>query len=108
MGQTLTATNHARALERLSEGPADLVVVDIGMPVMDGLQLLRLLRHVHPGQQAAVFSWFEHPGKPPSQYGHAGAVLFLEKLAAAGGLPGAVRCLGGVDGTWRHKAVSAA
>jgi CheY-like chemotaxis protein len=54
------------------------VVVDIGMPVMDGLQLLRLLRHAHPGQQAAVLTGLSTPENRRASL-DAGAVLFLEK-----------------------------
>ena len=76
--EILTASSHARALERLVEGPADLLVVDIGMPVMDGLQFLRLLKHTHPGQQAVVLSGLGSRENRQASL-DAGAVLFLEK-----------------------------
>lgn len=41
---TLTATNGREALEMLETGHADLVLVDISMPVLDGYQTLALLR----------------------------------------------------------------
>ncbi len=41
---TLTATNGREALEMLETGHADLVLVDISMPVLDGYQMLALLR----------------------------------------------------------------
>jgi CheY-like chemotaxis protein len=41
---TLTATNGREALETLATGHADLVLVDISMPVLDGYQMLALLR----------------------------------------------------------------
>ncbi len=40
-----TADNGQDALEKLSDGPADLVITDINMPVMDGLSLVRRLRN---------------------------------------------------------------
>ncbi len=41
---TLTATNGREALEVLATRPADLVLVDISMPVLDGYHMLALLR----------------------------------------------------------------
>ena len=79
-----TATSHAQALERLGHVSMDLVVVDIGMPVMDGLQFLKLLRLTNPGQQTAVLTGmggWEHR-KTASENGVA---LFLEKPINAAG-----------------------
>jgi CheY-like chemotaxis protein len=41
---TLTATNGREALDMLATGHADLVLVDISMPVLDGYRTLALLR----------------------------------------------------------------
>lgn len=46
--QVLTAENGAEALELLSTNRVDVVVSDIKMPVMDGVQLLRELRESYP------------------------------------------------------------
>lgn len=50
------AHNHAEMLARLQRYRMDLVVLDIGMPVMDGVQLLRLLGRTHPGQQVVMLT----------------------------------------------------
>jgi two-component system, OmpR family, KDP operon response regulator KdpE len=42
--RVLTATTGARALELVSEEPPDVMVVDLGLPDMDGLVLCRHLR----------------------------------------------------------------
>ena len=43
----MTAGSGEAALERLAVEPVDLVVLDIGLPGMDGLETLRLLRLQH-------------------------------------------------------------
>ena len=51
-----TATNHSQALEHLKAQPMNLVVLDVEMPVMDGIEFLRLLGRTHPGQQVVMLS----------------------------------------------------
>jgi two-component system OmpR family response regulator len=41
---TVTARNGAEALQQFRRGPLDLIVLDIGMPEMDGLELCRQIR----------------------------------------------------------------
>ena len=42
--EILKASNGARCMQVVAEDSPDLVVLDINMPVMDGLQVLRVLR----------------------------------------------------------------
>jgi two-component system, OmpR family, response regulator len=42
--QTITARNGSEALQQVRRGPVDLVVLDIGMPEMDGLEVCRQIR----------------------------------------------------------------
>ena len=51
-----TATNHLQALEELKAQPVEIIVLDIEMPVMDGIEFLRLLRQAHPGQRVVMLS----------------------------------------------------
>ena len=82
--EIFTAENHAQALETLQKEQLDLVVLDIGMPVMDGVQFLKLLGRSHPGLQVAMLT-----GVPADETKKTclenGAVLFLEKPSATDG-----------------------
>src|SRR5438105_13475587 len=49
-----TADNHAQALAILQKNRIDVVVLDVDMPVMDGLQFLRLLGRTDPGLQVVM------------------------------------------------------
>jgi two-component system chemotaxis response regulator CheB len=73
-----TAQNHAEALAQLRERKADLVVLDIGMPMMDGVQFLKLLGRTHPGLQVVMLTGLASEEKR-KQCQELGAALFLEK-----------------------------
>lgn len=51
----LTAENGADALRLLEETPADLVVTDIRMPIMDGVELLKELKESDRYSPAVIF-----------------------------------------------------
>jgi len=73
-----TAPDVGRALEILQEQRIDLLVIDVHMPVIDGLQFLGLLRRTFPNLLRAVLT-----GDASETYRaaclNAGAELFLEK-----------------------------
>ena len=73
-----TAENHAQALVLLAKLRVDVVVLDIGMPVMDGIQFLQLLGRTHPGQQVVMLTGKATEEKRKTCL-ECGAVLFLEK-----------------------------
>jgi CheY-like chemotaxis protein len=79
-----TAENHARALEILRKTPIDVVVVDLEMPVIDGLEFMRLLTRTHPGQQIVILTGDGSEEKRKKCL-EAGATLFLEKLISPDG-----------------------
>jgi CheY-like chemotaxis protein len=52
----MIANNGQAALEILKNADVDLVVTDLGMPVMDGFDFLALLREDHPDLPVIVMS----------------------------------------------------
>jgi CheY-like chemotaxis protein len=79
-----TAENHAQALALLGNLRVDVVVVDIGMPEMDGIEFLKLLGRTHPGQQVVMLTG-EASEERRKICLESGAVLFLEKPVAREG-----------------------
>jgi CheY-like chemotaxis protein len=79
-----TATNHTQALEHLKAQPVDTIVLDIEMPVMDGIEFLRLLGRRYPGQQVVMLSGRLDEGARKTSM-ELGASLFLEKPVSTAG-----------------------
>ncbi len=77
--EVVTAENHAQALALLQERRVDVVVLDLGMPGMDGLSFLRLLRRTHPGQQVAMWTGDVTEASRKACL-ESGAALYLEKV----------------------------
>ncbi|MGO8765850.1 MAG: response regulator [Limisphaerales bacterium] len=73
-----TAATPDRALEILDAERIDLVVVDINMPVIDGIQFLGVLRRRHPKLKRAVLTGLGTPEKRAACLAN-GADLFMEK-----------------------------
>src|SRR5436190_20048354 len=76
--EVLVAPDAARALGLIHEHKIDLLVIDVRMPVMDGLQFLALLHRNYPNLLKAALT-----GNATDNYRAAclsnGAELFLEK-----------------------------
>ena len=53
-----TASSGETALKRVAEGPLDLVLADIRMPGMDGLELLELIKRQRPDQTVVMMTAF--------------------------------------------------
>lgn len=82
--EVLAAESASRAFALMHEQEVDLVVIDVQMSVMDGIQMLSLLNRGHPNVQKVVLT-----GHASEKYRAAclsnGAELFLEKpLNSAG------------------------
>ena len=73
-----------QALELLKANPVDLVVVDINMPVLDGVQFLRVLHRRFPDLKKAVLTGHATEQKR-SECLASGAELFIEKPRSTDG-----------------------
>lgn len=81
--EIFTAANHAQALAELQRHRMDVVVLDISLPVMDGIQFLLLLRRSHPDQQVVMLTGNATEANRKTCLDH-GAALFLQKPTAQG------------------------
>jgi len=87
-----TATSADRALAVLQAQPVDLVLLDISMPMLDGLQLLGLINRRYPGLKTAVMTGSASEKKRADALAN-GAELFLEKPLTADGMKSAFSVL---------------
>jgi two-component system response regulator FlrC len=56
-GHTVTQAGHGKeALARLGEGTFQVLITDLGMPIMGGLELLRAVRRDHPEVEVIVLT----------------------------------------------------
>ncbi|NQZ75851.1 MAG: response regulator transcription factor [Ekhidna sp.] len=53
------ASNGKEALETMKEQSFDIILTDLSMPVMDGLELVKELKEHHPGQKVLVLSMID-------------------------------------------------
>jgi len=98
--QVHSAMTADKALAILKESSIDLVVLDIGMPMVDGLQLLGLIARRYPGVKIAVMT-----GRPTEANRAAclatGAELFIEKPISSDGIKVVFNLLNDVV-SWSH------
>ena len=72
------ATSADQALEFLKTRPFDLVVVDVNMPVLDGVQFLSILTRRYPDVKKAALTGLTTEEKRSACLSN-GAELFIEK-----------------------------
>ena len=80
-----TADHYAPALTCLKENRIDLIVLDLNMPVMDGLQLLSMIKRTHPAIPVVLFTGLATAENRAAGLKN-GAALFLDKTEVAGDL----------------------
>jgi DNA-binding NarL/FixJ family response regulator len=90
--------NGRQLLARLQEEPADLVLLDLQMPQLDGLETLKILRDRFPKCKVLVFSNYQQPKLIREVRNH-GARGFLPKSSTSLVLKEAVTVVA-AGGTW--------
>jgi two-component system, chemotaxis family, protein-glutamate methylesterase/glutaminase len=89
-----TAANGRIALAKLGQLTPDLVILDITMPEMDGLQALKELRKTYPRLPVIMFSSLTERGAKETFEALAlGASDYFTKPSDVGGLDGSMRVL---------------
>jgi CheY-like chemotaxis protein len=83
--EILTAINAGKALSILQEHQINLVVIDVQMPLVDGLQLLKLIGMKHPNLPRVVLTGFPNPADRATSLAN-GADLYLEKPTSPEGV----------------------
>ena len=72
------AANGVEGIELVDEHQPDLVLMDINMPGIDGLEATRRITEAHPQIKVIIFSTYE-PGEYDSRAREAGAIAFVSK-----------------------------
>jgi CheY-like chemotaxis protein len=90
-----------RALAILQESPIELVVLDIGIPVVDGIQLLGIINQRYPGLKIAVMTGNATEHNRTACLTN-GAELFIEKPVSSDGIKVVFNLLNDLM-TWAHR-----
>jgi CheY-like chemotaxis protein len=97
-----TAPTADAALATLEEHQIDLAVLDINMPMLDGIQLLSIVRRRYPHLKVAVMTGLATEGNRAAALAN-GAELFLEKPSDSAGIRLAFRMLNDTLQWSEHK-----
>jgi CheY-like chemotaxis protein len=90
-----------RALAILQQTPMDLAVLDIGMPMLDGLQLLGIISRRYPATKLAVMTGRASETKRADSLA-SGAELFIEKPVSPDGIKVVFNMLNDLV-SWTHR-----
>ena len=83
--ETATAQDADAALAELARGPRDLIFLDVGLPGMDGVDLLKILREHYPLTDVVMLSGAGDMGKAV-QAMRRGALNWLSKPVGMDGI----------------------
>jgi DNA-binding NarL/FixJ family response regulator len=86
------ASNGEDAVRLTAELQPDLVVLDIAMPVMDGMDALRQLREVSPNSKVVMFSAYDSGWLAERARGF-GAAAYIDKTDGVVDLVGRLRSI---------------
>jgi DNA-binding NarL/FixJ family response regulator len=76
------ARNGREAIEKVLECKADLVVMDVSMPVMNGVEATRQIRAISPSTKVVIFTMHDSP-QIATAAKDAGASAWLTKTSLA-------------------------
>jgi DNA-binding response OmpR family regulator len=76
--EVIEAADGEHALTKIAEQPVDIVVCDLMMPRVDGLELARRLRFTHPGTRVILMSAY-HLTRAQLERAQVGEIGFLPK-----------------------------
>jgi DNA-binding NarL/FixJ family response regulator len=96
------AANGRHLLDRLRTSPADMVLLDLHMPQMDGIETLKILKTEFPRLKILVFTNYNQP-KLLREIKGLGANGYLLKNSTSATLKEAVLAVAS-GGTWFHEA----
>jgi CheY-like chemotaxis protein len=80
-----SATSADQALAILQKTPIDLVVLDVVMPMVDGIQVVGIVKRRHPGVRLAVLTGRANESNRAACLAN-GAELFIEKPVSSDGI----------------------
>ena len=101
MWEIHSATTADRALAILRESPIDLAVLDIGIPVVDGIQLLGIINQRYPGLKIAVMTGNATETNRAACLSN-GAELFIVKPVSSDGITVVFNLLNDLM-SWAHR-----
>src|SRR5208283_1946540 len=90
-----------QALDALKQKAIDLVVLDIGMPVLDGMQLLNLIHRRYPDVKKAILTGSASTGDRAACLAN-GAELFIQKPLSSEWMKAVFTTLNELI-TWAHR-----
>jgi two-component system response regulator AtoC len=76
--EVVTASTGEEASEKIAESPFDLVITDISMPGMSGLELLSKIKEQHPMTQVIIMTAYGSDDKKEESLAR-GACHYIEK-----------------------------